>query len=124
MLNARRVGLVVVLALAAAAIFAFLGLPFANMGITSVNAQYGSAQASAESLCGTSVTTQVVFTAPVNLYSDSALLNRVTTVTALPAKFLVCGTGSTATSLKVYFAGNIYWVPFGAQLARNARFPQ
>lgn len=117
----RRLTVVVVLALAAVAVFAFVGLPFARLGLTPVSAQYAT---SAEAACGSPVTTQVVFTAAVNLYSDAALTHRVATVTNLPAKFLVCSGAGTATALKVYFAGQIYWVALGPQLERSARFPQ
>ena len=116
----QRLVLLLTLALLVAAVFAFVGLPIGNLGVTSVNADY-VAECAAKF--------QARYPAPPALYADSALTQFVGTLSkGVASKLLICDDTFTAQNsplkyLKVTLSGKIYYTsPAGVGIVpRNLR---
>ncbi|MBX3063412.1 MAG: hypothetical protein KF726_10585 [Anaerolineae bacterium] len=107
----KRIAVVLVLALTAATVFMFAGLP--NMGFTTTTAAY------AEGGCSDGVTYQLRAYDNIQLYSDSALSSLVVTLqSGVATKVLVCNESFpdllASGVLKVTIFGNAYYVRSGA----------
>lgn len=103
----KRIAVALVLALTAASVFMFAGLP--NMGFTSTTAAY------AEGGCTDGVNYQLRAFDNIQLYSDSALTSLVVTLqSGIATKVLVCNESFpdllASGALKVTIFGTAFYV--------------
>jgi len=116
MLNSKRLSVVVVLGLVAVAIFMFAGLPISRFGWTSAQAQYFINTPA--DLCGSEPVYQARYgNVALTLYVDASLKIAAFTIPQQAnQKLLVCPGGISSTSLKVYYAGGVFYTPPAAQI--------
>lgn len=104
--------------LVAAAILAFVGLPFGLLNFVSVQAQYAGEQASAESICGGSVGYQVRLFGDTPAYADSGLTQLILVITTsgekVRQKFLICENTLSSPAWKIVLSGSALYIPGGS----------
>lgn len=115
MSNNKRLSVVVVLALAAIAVFMFVGLPLVQFGSANVAAQYVPG---AEQLCGGTVAWQVRLYGDTQAYADAGLTQRsvvlvATTPAKTRAKYLICTDSIAKSAWKIYLSGQTLYIPAG-----------
>ena len=114
----RRISILLVVALAFVVVFLVAGLPFARLGMTSVNAQYVGPNALDEGICGGNLQFQVRLNAgEIVLFTGPELTNfAVVLPDAFWQKYLMCGNADTRAdgSVSILFPGNAkLWVRSG-----------
>jgi hypothetical protein len=115
MLGKRRVSFFVAVTLVGMAVVMTLGLPFGQLGWTSVKAQYSP---SAEGACGTSVYYQVRLRGDTMAYADPELTRPAFLISTAGSKamqkYLVCSDTINKKSWAIFIAINLVYIPAGS----------